>query len=133
MNISEMAVGKVYSFAMRSPVIYGARVEKARMMAVGDIDVGKLIAPIEQQYSQIYPSLPAGTPFDAAGCKYYVFKQLNGEMIAIADQWIVEGSIEEIQRIVFDVKIYDGNLGDVAKIKAALAAIGKTEVVITAV
>lgn len=131
MNINEMEVGKVYSFAMRSPVIYGARVEKARLTAVGDISVAKLFNPIEQQYSQIYPSLPAGTPFNAAGCKYYVFKQLNDEMIAIADQWMVEGSVEVIERIVYDVKIYDGNLGDISKIKAALAAIGKTEVVIT--
>lgn len=133
MNIEEMVVGKVYSFAMRSPIIYGARIEKARLAAIGDIEVASLIAPVSQQYAQIYPALPSGTPYSASNCKYYIFKQLNGETIAIADQWMVEGSVEEIVRIVYSVKIYDGNLGDVSKIKAALAAIGKTEVEIETV
>lgn len=128
-----MVVGKVYSFAMRSPVIYGARIEKARLAAIGDIEVAGLIAPVEQQYAQIYPALPSGTPYSASNCKYYIFKQLNGETIAIADQWIVEGSIDEIVRIVYSIKVYDGNLGDIAKIKAALAAIGKTEVTVDTV
>lgn len=133
MNISETEVGKVYSFAMVSPVIYGARIEKARLSAIGDSTLAKMIAPIEQQYAQIFPNLPSGSPYTPNDCKYYIFKQMNGEVIAIADQWIVSDSVEEISRIVFSIKIYDGNLGDAARIKAALAAIGKTEVTIDTV
>jgi hypothetical protein len=131
MNIADMEVGKVYSFSMKSVLFHGARVERARLLSAGaDISIAKLIAPIEQQYSQIYPSLPNGTSFSPANCKYYIFEQINGEKLALADQWIVDGSVEEIVSIVYSVKIYDGSLGEVDKIRAALAAVGKTNITI---
>ncbi len=133
MNINEMIVGGIYSFTMRSAIIHGSRIAKAKLTGIVDINVASMIAPIKQQYAQIYPSLPSGTPYAPDTCKFFIFKQLNGETVAIADQWIVDGSVEESERIVYRVSIYDGELGDAAKIQAALTAIGKTEVKIETV
>lgn len=130
MDIKDMKVGKVYSLTMASPVIYGLRITNATLTAVANVDVARLVSPVDQQYAQIFPSLPDGTRYSVADCNYYIFKQLNGETIALADQWIVEGSVELIERVVYKVTVYDGELGDAARITAALRAIGKTNFVV---
>lgn len=130
MNINQMNIGKTYSFSTNSTAFLGSRIEQARLIAMGDIKIAETIAPVKQLYAQIFPSLPAGNNYSPNDRVYYIFEQLNGQKIVLADQWIVEGSVELIERVVYSVKIYDGNLGDYDKIKAALAAIGKTNVVI---
>ena len=127
MNIADMQVGSIYSFTMQSPVIHGSRIQKAKLTAIADFALATVLSPVEQQYVQIYPVLPQGTPYSPETCKYYVFTQLNGERIVIADQWIVDGSVEEISQITYRITIHDGSLGDTTKIRAALTAIGKTD------
>lgn len=131
MDIKDMQVGKVYSLTMVSPAIYGLRVVNAYLTAVANVEMARLVAPVDQQYAQIYPSLPNGTRYSVTDCKYYIFKQMNGEMIALADQWIVEGSVELIERVIYKVVVYDGELGDSSRINAALRAIGKSNFTIS--
>ncbi len=127
MNIADMKIGNTYSFTMQTPIIHGSRIQKAKLTAVAVFGLATMLSQIEQQYAQIHPALPQGTPYTPDKCTYYVFTQLNGERIILADQWIVEGSVEEVDQITYRITIHDGALGDAVKIRAALTAIGKMD------
>ena len=119
MNLS---IGKTYTFNTASPVFLGAVIEKAKLKSIVDADTARRFSAIDQMYAQVYPSLPAGTPNDVNGTTYYLFEGLNKSLIVMAEQWIVESSLEIVQHVSINVSIPQASLSDVERVRAALTA-----------
>lgn len=124
-------IGKVYTFNTKSPVFLGAVIERAKLKSIVDIDIARTMTPIDQQWAQIFPSLPAGTPNNPGGAVYYVFEGLNKTRIVVADAWVVESSIQVIEHITITATIPSASLGDVDVVRLALSAAGLKDFAIT--
>lgn len=124
-------IGKVYTFNTKSPVFLGAVIERAKLKSIVDIDVARTMAPIDQQWAQIYPSLPAGTPNAPSNAIYYVFEGLNKNRVVLADAWVVESSIQVIEHVTITATIPLASLNDVPVVRLALAAAGLKDFVIS--
>ena len=127
MNFAELKVGKTYSLSTKVPAIFGASLKKLKFEAATNYDLAKQLEVVDQVYSQVYPSLPAPKVYAPKNETYYVFRQLNGTRIILAETWIVESSITEISSIPIQIQIADGKTGDIQRIKTALTALGFSE------
>lgn len=123
MNIEEMRPGRIYTFQTHSPVFLGATVKNAKLIGSGNLALAKTIAPIEQIYAAVFPSLPEGEYYSPEEQVYYIFEEMNGDRRALAGQWIVQGSVEEYTVSKLTITIFDNN-ADVNKASRALRAAG---------
>ena len=124
MNINEMKIGSTYTFSTYSPAFLGARLSNVKLQSVCDVAIARLLMPVDQIYAQVFPSLPAGAVVDISSQQFYVFKELNGNRVVMAGQWIIEGSIELIQHVAYTVHIPNADEGSKDKISRALQAVG---------
>ena len=131
MLFNDLQIGHVYKFSTRSSAFLSTKIAWAKLKSKCDITLARRLAPIDQTYAQIFPSLPPGTVYDLVGQTYYVFEQLNGADVVMAGQWIVETTLEEIIHVSYIVDIPNGAEGDKDKISRALRAVGITDFSIT--
>lgn len=129
--LKDMSIGNVYSFSTYSPAFLGAKLTRVKLKSKCDASIARKLHPIDQTYAQVFPALPFGSHFDVEGQVYYVFEQLNGDMLVMAGQWIIEDSIEEIHHVSYTVTIPNGDEGMKDKIKQALLAVNITDFSIT--
>lgn len=130
MNLS---IGKVYTFNTQSPVFLGAVIERAKLSSIVDATTARKFAPIDQIFAQVYPSLPPGSPNDVNAAIYYVFEGLNKSVVVLAENWIVENSIQLIEHVSIRVDIPRMSLSDVEVVRRALSAANLKDFVITTV
>lgn len=133
MKINEMVVGNTYAMRLYGSVFLNSKLDAVKLIGLANYDIANLIQPVEALYAKIFPSLAAALNSDTYQIsyspktrQYYLFEQQNGTKLVLADQWIVEDSVENVSSVTYTVTIYDGNLGETEKIAAAMAAIGKT-------
>ena len=131
MLLKDLEVSSVYSFTTHSPAWLGAKIERAKFICKCDVNIARKLAPIDQLYAQVYPSLPHGSLFAPTTEVYYVFQQLNGDTVVFAGQWIIEASIEVINHVSYTITIPNGTEGMRHRIYMALRAVGITDFAIT--
>jgi len=124
-------LGVTYSFNTRSPVFLSARIERAKLKSIVDVDIARKFAPIDQMHAQVYPSLPPGTPNNPAATEYLVFEALNKSTIVFAKTWIEESSLQVIEYVSIHVEIPRANITDVELVRRALSAANIKDFVIT--
>lgn len=124
-------IGKVYTFNTKSPAFLGAVIERAKLKSIVDIDMARKLTTIDQLYAQIYPSLPPGTVNDVTAATYYVFEGQNKSQIIVADQWVVESSIQLIENVTIVVTMESAALSDADTVRLALSAAGIQNFVIS--
>ena len=127
MNLS---IGKTYSFNTASPVFLGATITQAKLKSIVDADTARKFAPIDQTWAQIFPGLPAGTANDVENMTFYIFSALNGDLLVMAEAWIIEDSIVTVGFVTHTVTFPRAALADATKIRIALTAAGLSDFVI---
>lgn len=120
-------IGKTYSFNTRSPAFLGARIERAKLNSIGDVDLARRFSAVDLTHAQVYPSLPEGTPNDPAATDYLIFTAMNGSKVVLARTWIDEDSVEEVSYVSIRVDLPRCNLTDVETIRVALTAAGVSD------
>lgn len=131
MLIMSLKVGLTYSLSTSAPAIFGSEMKKMKFEAAVSFDLANMITPIEQLYAQVYPSLPEPKHYGPKNETYYVFTQLNGTRIVLAESWIIESSIVETSAIPIRIDIADGKVGDIQRITNALQSLGFSQFSIT--
>lgn len=124
-------LGTTYTFNTKSPVFLGARIERAKLKSIVDVDIARKFAPIDQLHAQVYPTLPVGTPNDPAATEYLIFEALNKSTLVLAKSWIEESSVEEVNFVTITVTIPRANLSDIAIVRNALSAANIQDFAIT--
>lgn len=124
-------IGKSYTFLTNAPSVLGAEIKNAKLLGLFDYSTAITYENINLKFRTIYPLLPAGTPDDPASCIYYRFLSESGEKIIIADQWIIESSIEVVEHISFKVVFENTSLQDISRVRDAVNALGFTNYSIT--
>ena len=127
----DLKIGKSYTFLTNAPSVLGAEVKNAKLLAIFDYSTAITYEGIDLKFRTIYPLLPAGTPDDPSSCIYYRFLSESGEKIIVADQWIIESSVEVVEHITFKVTFEDASLSDISRVRDAVNALGFTNYSIT--
>lgn len=122
LRLSDLAIGKVYSFSTQAPMVLGSEITYAKLSSIVDADTARLFEPIDQIYAQILPSLPLGTPVDPAASVFYIFTARNGSRIVIADVWIAEPTLTLIESVSVTITLPSASLSDIEPIRQALIA-----------
>lgn len=121
-----LSINKVYTFSTQSPAILGATIKNAKLLYSCGFEYAMKVENVAVKYAAVYPSLPAGTPQNPAGVVFYRFKAENGDEIFIAEPWIVDGSVVQVDYIDFVISVVNSTPDEKAKIIAALNLIGAT-------
>lgn len=119
-------LGKTYRFNTKAPALLGAIINNAKLLSIVDYETAITYENIDLKFRAIYPILPNGTPDDPSTCIFYRFKSESGEKIILADQWIDETTVEVIEHINFKVTFTDCAIGDIARVRDAVNALGYT-------
>lgn len=121
-----LEIGKTYTFNTHAPSVLGTTIKNAKLKAIFDYETASKAEAIILKHRSIYPLLPSGTPDDPETYTYFQFQAESGERIIIADQWIVESTIEVITHINLQVSLPNVSLNDSTRIRDALNALGYT-------
>lgn len=124
--------GMTYNLSTRAPGILGARLESARLEATLTYTVARKFENIDLMYRQIYPLLPSGTVDSVRACKYYLFSLPSKATVMLADQWIVEDSVELVDGIEFSFTFRGMSIDDLNRILLVVNTMGYTPVVAVA-
>lgn len=127
-----MELNKVYSFETTSPVFLGHRYSEVKLVSTVNASIAAKFSPIAQQYAQVFPTLPSGTPSDINDGVWYIFEK-NGKNIVLSEYYIDTATIIEVITVSLRVNIPRGSMGDISVIRAALTAAGISDFEITTV
>jgi hypothetical protein len=123
----DLKIGSVYSFDTVAPALLGTRRERVRLASVMNYDYARRHDALDLKHRQLYPLLPENTPDAPETFVYYLFETESKESFIMAQPWIVESTIQEINSINILVRIYDGTMEDIPSIRDALNAVGLTD------
>lgn len=130
MTFDELVIGNTYTFTTHSPAFLGSVISRAKLQAIVNTDTARRFAEVDMIYASIFPTLPSGSVRNIQTRKWFLFKEQNGNLAVICDQWIVENTIELIETVTYTITIANAALGKAEQIKAALAGIGIIDPVI---
>lgn len=122
-----LATGSVYTFNTLAPGILQATVKNAKLKGILDYEIALKYDNVDTKFRQIYPVLPPGTVDNPESCTYYLFTAESGEKIVLADQWIDEGTVVNVEGINFQFTFMNKSLADMNKVRDLVNAAGITD------
>lgn len=125
-----LEIKQSYDFSLLASGILGLGFKSASVMAIMDFDSAKMIQDVTTIHSQVYSSLPVGTPRNAQDLTYIKIKSSTGEIRVIAMDWIATEPILITSKTVL-VKINNTPISNVSLIKDILVQNGFSDIVIT--
>lgn len=125
-----LEIKQSYDFSLLASGILGLGFKNASVMAIMDFDSAKMIQDVTTIHSQVYSSLPAGTPRNAQDLTYIKIKSSTGEIRVIAMDWIATEPVLITSKTVL-VKINNIPISNVSLIKDILVQNGFSDIVIT--
>jgi hypothetical protein len=118
----ELQLKNVYSFSVHPVALLGNDFTNVTVLAILDEDTARQTIDTYATHRQYYPYLPADTPDDSSAYNYVKLRMSGGEIRVIGIPWIINDTIELIQKVPLIVEIGDASLGDIDRIRALLAA-----------
>lgn len=120
----QLKIGNTYTFSTRAPAILGQSMERVRLTSIMDYQTASMRENLSVKFRSIYPALPEGTPDDPNSALYYGFRTQSGQDIIVANVWMDEASIQEINLVRAIVTMNDISLTDVTDLRNILNASG---------
>lgn len=99
-----MQIGKHYNFSLYPIPILGSYYKNCKLVSILDYDTALKFDNIELLAKSAYPYLPPNTPSNHKNYTYYLFKN-NNKNLVVADNWIVQNSIEEVTSINYTLRL----------------------------
>lgn len=122
-----LKIHQAYDFLLRAPGILGLGYKNAIVMAIMDYDSAKLVQDILPIHTQVYSSLPVGTPRNASDLTYIKLKTVSGEIRVIAFDWIASEPVMITSKTV-RVTLSNVAISDIPLINDALIQNGFTNI-----
>jgi len=118
----------VYNFTTYAPHILKSEFRNATCVTLTNYTTASQISDVATIHSQVYPSLPPGTPTDFRQIDYAIFLLPTGQTTIMGIPWIKPDSIQKVQSVTITAKIVASDANDLPAIQQALASIGLTNV-----
>lgn len=119
-------VGKVYTFNSVVPAILPITYKRLRLSSKSSYEDAKIMAStdIYSMWRQLYPHLPTNTPDTPSMSVWYIFRTEQGEIVALAEQWIDGATVVINEFTNFAVLVTDSNYTMMLKIRDTLNQMG---------
>lgn len=116
--------GKVYSFDSVAPTVQGTNFKNLKVIGVVAFDIVLSFKDVVTENTAVRAVEPT-VPADAKILTYYILEDVKKEKLVMADEWIVQSSIQEIgNSLNVDLQMRGIASGDITKLKNAIIAIG---------
>ena len=119
-----MEVNSTYNFNTLAPSILQAAGTGMTLIGTVNYAIANTMINVSVQQRSIYPELPAGTPSDETTYKYYVFKDINGKQVVLADAWIDQNSIVKVSMVTINISIGQCTSADMTVLQNQLNLLG---------
>lgn len=116
-------INKHFNFSVYANSILGTSYKNAKLISILDYDTALKFGNIELLHRQVYPYLPPNTPSDHTKYTYYLFQHKH-KKIVIADVWILQDSVEEIEGLNYTLKLNNISNNQLAVIRDQLRLLG---------
>jgi hypothetical protein len=119
-----MDVNSSYNFNTLAPSILQGSYQGMTLLATVNFDIAATKINVIVQQRKIYPELPSGTPDDPKQYMYYIFRDMNGKEVVLADAWIDTNSIVKVTSIAVTVVVTQCTTADATLIQNQLNLLG---------
>lgn len=131
-STASIVLPSTVNFSQYAPAIIGAGYEGARVLAILDADSASAYIDAAAIHASIYPALaPQGTPNDYTAYPYLKLKLASGQTTAVGLPWIIDASYVVVQTAKMTIVLDSVSPTDQNNVKAALSAIGLSNISIT--
>lgn len=131
-TLADLPIGSVVSFDTYAPAVLGTNYKNCTIMSHLDArDAQALGSDVLARHTNIYPSLPSGTPNDPYSYFFVKVKLLNGNYDYLGVCWVRKETItsRQVNRGIFTVE--DIGADDVQRITDILSAADYSKVTVT--
>lgn len=95
--LQDIQLNASYNLELHASQILGSGYKNAKVLAILDLETASIFGGnLRARHLEVYPQLPAGTPSDANSLTYLKLRLPSGTTTAIALEWIVDGSLEQV-------------------------------------
>lgn len=125
MQLNELKINQRYNLRFYGTAHLGAELTRATLLAQTSLMMASATDPgLMSKHIAVLPSLPDGTPKDAAALTYLVFETESGSRVAYAYNWIIPTSIEASNVNIASLRVRIASADDLPRISAVLANAG---------
>lgn len=125
-TLYEVQIGQRFSFQVYPTAIIGNAFADVVMEGIISADIARAYNfDIYSMHSNVYPTLPAGTPNDPTQYSYIMVKMANGERQIVGIPWIRQDSITISTGGTIQLIFSNKTALDLERIQAALSANGQ--------
>jgi len=104
--LSETIVfGNTVSFDVYPSSILGSKFSNVKVIALMDKDTASTWIDPEAMHANVYPTLPATVVDDPSSYQFVMLKHSNGETSVIGLPWIIENSVQVIQKGTLTIRL----------------------------
>lgn len=118
----ELQLKNMYSFSVHPVALLGNDFTNVTVLAILDEETARQTIDTYAVHRQYYPYLPSDTPDDSSAYNYVKLRMPSGDVRVIGLPWIINDTIELVEKVPLIVEIHDASLGDISRIRALLAA-----------
>lgn len=124
MLVTDVKIGDLINFTLHTNSALEMEYDGAKVLAILDSETARTwIDPIAL-HTNLFSSLPDGTPNDPDGYSYFKLRLSNGNTTCIGLPWIDETTLEISGRGTLQLEVEDVSSTDIAEITKAIAAVG---------
>lgn len=117
-------IGSYYTFDTKAPSILGATIKNAKLIAILDYEMASNFITPATSHANIYPYLPQGTVDDYRRFVYLLFETPTVRRLVMADPWINEASVIEVNVLNMSIIIPNVTVDDSTKVRDILLLAG---------
>lgn len=123
---TQWEIGKVYSFSSVVPALLPDTYQRLRLSSESSYEDAKLMAgtDIYSMWRKLYPHLPNGTPDTPSMSKWFIFRNEENEVVAMAEQWIDGSTVVVNDFINYSILVTDSNYTQMLRVRDILSQIG---------
>lgn len=115
---------KTYSFDIYPSAILGADFNNCTVLDILSYTTASKFTNLAVKHPLIYPTLPQGYANDPTEYTYLMVRTEAGDEVILANEWIRQDSITEVQSAVVHVKLTDFPVTDIPLLRTVLAENG---------
>ena len=122
---------KVYSFDVYPSQLLGNDFQNVTVLSILDFDTALQFMDVPALHTNVFPTLPAGTPDDPAAYDYVKIKTASGQNTILGIPWINQATIALVESRKMTIVIDGVSAADVDRARNALAQNGFNQIAIS--
>lgn len=119
-----LTINKSYNFSLYPIPILGSSYKNLKLISILDYDTALKFDNVELLSKSAYPYLPPGTSSNFRSYIFYLFKTDTNKNIVLANEWIIESTIEEVSSLNYTLRLNNISLNQLNTIKDQLRLLG---------